>query len=102
MSKQWYCPKCGPDVAVVHWGGAYGGVRCAECKAHAQSEPPRFVTAMRQRIAELEALIADAPHSDSCCLEYVCVGSGRDETRPYCNCWKSKALREAGFLKEQG
>ena len=51
---------------------------------------------MEQRIAALEAIIAAAPHSDSCCLEYVTVGAvDRDETRPYCNCWKSKAGEQA-------
>ena len=50
------------------------------------------VASQAAEIAGLKAIIAAAPHSDSCCLEYVTVGAvDRDETRPYCNCWKSKA-----------
>lgn len=102
MSKQWYCPQCGPDVAVVHWGGAYGGVRCAECKAHAQSEPPDFVTVMRHRIAELETVAAAAIGFNEIAKMAANTSFTRWEEYVRIQSDLEKALCEAGYPKEQG
>ncbi len=56
MSKQWYCPQCGPDSNALP-SEFTKRMLCVECGAYVDHtcRTPQFVLAMQKRIAELEA-----------------------------------------------
>ena len=82
--QKWYCPNCG----IVESKGDYRDDMfiCRGCdRQQFKRTPPLFVTAMTARIANLQSLIADAPHEEWC--NVVLTGPRQD-----CDCWKSSAL----------
>ena len=112
----WACPTCG---AATHSEGIL--VRTSEraCSCDSPlwvaSDMPRCVVKLQEeisalraekltdasalrlaleRIAALEKAIANAPHTHDCDA-YIWIDG-------VCNCWKLEALREAGYLKEDG
>jgi len=83
--QKWYCPNCG----MAESKGDYRDDMfiCRGCdRQQFKRTPPLFVTAMTARIATLEALIADAPHSKDC------PRSSKHSSFLSCNCFKSRAL----------
>jgi len=58
--QQWYCPYCGPrDSALTEFPNGFA--ECYECGRDMRRGLPPFVTAMQDRIAELEAQLESAP-----------------------------------------
>ena len=59
---------------------------CSKCRRQVYMFAPEHVAEMTARIAHLEALIADAPHSKDC------PRSSKHSSFLSCNCFKSRAL----------
>jgi hypothetical protein len=85
MSKQWYCPHCGPLNSDETWYCEHSATQCcADCGGDTPvTDCPPFVTSLQARIAELEAIIKVAPHHNHCNVDLL----GPSDT---CDCWKSK------------
>ena len=116
MSTEWYCPNCGPVSVTKEWcfdtDSLY--ISCDRCnRCHGLQEiAPSFVTAMQEEIAALREhltshikqiggleRIINMQAARVAALEKVAklvlfYGTGHMEIRV--------ALREAGYLKENG
>lgn len=87
MGTEWYCPVCGPINDTNAWG------ECPMCLDDATREIPAFFTALNDRLAALEK-VAEAIAAYYTCYPTHMIDGGHVPV--------VKALREAGYLKEEG